>query len=140
MLSFDRDWKYNNASAYISTFSFQQNRHLLVYSLLFDCRIMTIFHIIKYYSKTGFVMYTQYSHGYFFIYLTIPLYFGGTWASLVVQLVKNPPAMQATPVLFLCWDDPLEKGQASHSRILAQRIPWTGAWRAIVHEVAKSRT
>ena len=140
MLSFDWHWKYNNTSAYICTFFFLAKQALLVYSLLFHCHIMTIFHIIKYYSKTGFVMYTQYSHGYFLIYLTIPLYFGGTWASLVAQLVNNPPAMQATPVLLLGWDNPLEKGQATHSRILAWRIPWTGAWQATVHEAAKSRT
>ena len=47
------------------------------------------------------------------------------WASMVVQLVKNPPAMQETPVLFLGWEDPLEKGTATHSSILAWGIPWT---------------
>ena len=41
------------------------------------------------------------------------------------QLVKNPPAMQETPVQFLDWEDPLEKGKATHSSILAWRIPWT---------------
>ena len=46
-----------------------------------------------------------------------------SWASLVVQLVKNPPAMQETPVQFLGWEDPLEKGKATHSSILAWRIP-----------------
>ena len=39
--------------------------------------------------------------------------------------VKNPPAMQETPVWFLGWEDPLEKGKATHSSILAWRIPWT---------------
>ena len=48
-----------------------------------------------------------------------------SWASLVAQLVKNPPAMQETWVQSLGWEDPLEKGKASHSRILAWRIPWT---------------
>ena len=46
-------------------------------------------------------------------------------ASLIVQLVQNPPAMQETPVRFLVWEDPMEKGKASHSNILAWRIPWT---------------
>ena len=46
-------------------------------------------------------------------------------ASLVDQLLKNPPAMQETPVRFLGWEDPLEKGKATHSSILAWRIPWT---------------
>ena len=41
------------------------------------------------------------------------------WASLVAQLVKKPPAMQETPVRFLGWEDPLEKGKATHSSILA---------------------
>ena len=39
-------------------------------------------------------------------------------ASHVAQLVKNPPAMQETPVRFLGWEDPLEKGQATHCSIL----------------------
>ena len=47
------------------------------------------------------------------------------WASLVAQLVKNPPAMQETWVLSLHWEDPLEKGKATHSSVLAWRIPWT---------------
>ena len=46
-------------------------------------------------------------------------------ASLVAQLVKNPPAMWETPVRFLCWEDPLEKGMATHFSILAWKIPWT---------------
>ena len=48
-----------------------------------------------------------------------------SWASLVAQLVKNPPAMQETWVRSLGWKDPLEKGKATHSSILAQRTPWT---------------
>ena len=47
------------------------------------------------------------------------------WASLVAQLVKNPLAMQETWVRFLGWEDPLAKGKATHSSILAWRIPWT---------------
>ena len=46
-------------------------------------------------------------------------------ASLVAQLAKNLPAMQVTPVRFLGWEDPLEKGMAPHPSILAWRIPWT---------------
>ena len=45
--------------------------------------------------------------------------------SLVAQLVKNPPAMQETPVQSTGWEDPLEKGTGTHSSILARRIPWT---------------
>ena len=44
---------------------------------------------------------------------------------LVAQLVKNPPAMQETWVQSLGWEDPLEKGMATHSSILVWRIPWT---------------
>ena len=50
---------------------------------------------------------------------------GLSTASLVAQLVKNPPAMQETWVQSLSWEDPLEKGKATHSSILAWRIPWT---------------
>ena len=48
-----------------------------------------------------------------------------SWASLMAQLVKNPPSMQETWVRSLGWEDPLEKGMATHSSILAWRIPWT---------------
>ena len=51
-----------------------------------------------------------------------PQYF---WVSLVAQLVKNLPAMQETWVRSLGWEDPLKKGKATHSSILAWRIPWT---------------
>ena len=43
----------------------------------------------------------------------------------MAQLVKNLPAMWETCVLSLGWEDPLEKGKATHSSILAGRIPWT---------------
>ena len=46
------------------------------------------------------------------------------WASLGAQMVKNPPAMQETWVKFLGQEDPLAKGMATHSSILAWRIPW----------------
>ena len=48
-----------------------------------------------------------------------------SWASVVAQLVKNPPAMRETWVRSLGWEDPLEEGMATHSSILAWRIPWT---------------
>ena len=47
------------------------------------------------------------------------------WASLVVQMVKNLPAMQENWILFLGWEDTLEKRMTIHSNILAWRIPWT---------------
>ena len=46
-------------------------------------------------------------------------------ASLVAQMVKNLPTMQETRIQSLSWEDPLEKGMAMHSSILAWRIPWT---------------
>ena len=46
----------------------------------------------------------------------------------MAQLVKNLPAMWETWVQFLGWEDPLEKGTATHSSILAWRIPWTIPW------------
>ena len=55
-------------------------------------------------------------------------------ASLIVQLIKNPPAIQETWVLSLGWEDPLENGKATHSSILAWRIPWT----VQSHRVAES--
>ena len=62
-------------------------------------------------------------------------------ASLVAQRVKNLPAMQETQVQSLGWEDPLEEGMATHSSILAWRIPMdSGAWQAVVHGVAKSQT
>ena len=51
-----------------------------------------------------------------------------SWASLVAQLVKKPPAMVESWVLSLSWEDTLEKGKATHSSILAWRIPWTSPW------------
>ena len=47
-----------------------------------------------------------------------------SWVSLVAQLVENLPAMRETWVRSLGWEDPLEKGKATHSSILAWRIPW----------------
>ena len=46
-------------------------------------------------------------------------------ASLVAQLVTSPPVTQETQIRFLGWDYPLEKGKATHSSVLAWRIPWT---------------
>ena len=57
-----------------------------------------------------------------------------TRASLVAQMVKNPPAMRETWVQFLGWEDPLEEGMTIHSSILAWRIPMDrGTSWATVH-------
>ena len=60
--------------------------------------------------------------------------------SLVAQMVKNLPAMQETQVRALGWEDPLGKGVAAHSSILAWSARDRGAWWATLHEVAKSWT
>ena len=60
------------------------------------------------------------------------------WEALVPEMVKNPPAMWATWVQSLGWEDHLEEGVATHSSILAWRIPMDrGAWQATVQSVAK---
>ena len=58
--------------------------------------------------------------------------------SLVAQIVKNLPAMRKTWIRSLAWEDPLEEGMATHSSVLAWRIPMDrGAWQATVHRVTK---
>ena len=60
--------------------------------------------------------------------------FQDSWASLVAQMIKNLPAMWETRVQSLGWEDSLEEGMATHSSILAWRIPMDrGAWWAAVH-------
>ena len=62
-------------------------------------------------------------------------------ASLVMQTVKNLTARRETWVLSLGWEDPLEEGMATHSSILAWRIPRDeGAWWAAVSGVEKNQT
>ena len=71
-----------------------------------------------------------------------------SWASLVAQMVKNPPAMQETWVQSLGWEDPLEEDMATHCSILAWRIPWTeepcGLWsmgsQGVGHGLATKHT
>ena len=58
-----------------------------------------------------------------------------SFTSYMAQLVKNPPAVRETWVQSLDWEDPLEKGKATHSSILAWRSP-----RTTVHGVTNSRT
>ena len=63
------------------------------------------------------------------------------WASLVAQRLKHLPAMRETWVRFLGWEDPLEKEMATHSSILAWKIPWTEEPGGLYSMgVAKSRT
>ena len=66
---------------------------------------------------------------------------GLKWDSLVAQMVKNLPAMQEIWLLFLSWEEPLEKGMVTHSSILAWRIPMDReAWQAAVHGATNSQT
>ena len=58
----------------------------------------------------------------------------------MAQKVKNLPALQETQVQSLGWEDPLEKGMAAHSSILAWEIPWTEEPGQLVHGVTKSQT
>ena len=67
-------------------------------------------------------------NSFLFLFFPSSLLFSGleTYrAGLIAQLVKNPPAIQEILVSSLGWEDPLEKGNATHSSILAWRIPWT---------------
>ena len=64
-----------------------------------------------------------------------------SWALLVAQKVKNPPALQETWVQFQGWEDLLEKDMATHSSIPAWRIPMErGARWATVHGLTKTQT
>ena len=57
--------------------------------------------------------------------MIIEITFGEWWVSLVVQMVKDLPALRETWVRSWGWEDPLEKGKATHLSILAWRIPWS---------------
>ena len=60
-----------------------------------------------------------------------------SWASLVAQMVKIPPAVRETWARSLGWEDPLEEGMATHSSVVAWRIPMDrGTWQATVHGIA----
>ena len=61
-------------------------------------------------------------------------------ASLVAPTVKNPPVVQKTQVRSLGQEDPLEKGMATHSNILAWKIPWTEEPGGLQRVATKSRT
>ena len=73
-------------------------------------------------SSVTVILYCGYTEPLVYYLEFISIY---TQISLVAQMVKNLPAMQETSVLSLSWEDPLEKGMATHSGILAWRIPWT---------------
>ena len=76
-----------------------------------------------------------------YLIYALQLHIASIWASLVAQLVKNPPSMQKTWVQSLGWENSMEEAMATHSSILAWRIPTDrGALQAILHGVTKSQT
>ena len=95
--------------------------------------------MVKFHSLYGWVIFPYVYIWNIYTYIYTRAYI---WATLVAQMVKNLPAMWQTRVWSLGQEDPLEKGMANHSSILAWKIPWTerGAWWATVHGVAKSLT
>ena len=103
--------------------------NLLIY--LLNLLIFTFFLLTDAFKDLNFPSITALPASICFIYLFIFSYvlicsiLIFPFHSLVAQLVKNPPAMQETWVRSLCWEDPLEERKATHSSILAWRIPWT---------------
>ena len=70
-----------------------------------------------------YTVWSQFSVPFFFLIYTFLLAYS-CFFSLEAQLVKNPPATRETWVRSLSWEDPMEKGTATHSSVLAWRIPW----------------
>ena len=87
------------------------------------CKFSVYIYIYLAYMYTHIYInkYILYHNIYYIIYIVLYV----VWASLVGQLVKNPPAMKETWVQSLGWEDPLEKETATHSSILPWRTPWT---------------
>ena len=71
---------------------------------------------MEYFTRKGSRIYPNYN--------TIGTLLNDSKASLVAQMIKNLPSIQETWVWSLGWEDPLEKGMATHSSILAWRTPW----------------
>ena len=88
----------------------------------------------------SFILFLSNSAGELFFFFCFA-FFSLLGASLVAWTVKNLLAVQETQGQSLDWEDRLGKEMATHSSILAWRIPMNrGAWRATVHGVAKSQT
>ena len=73
----------------------------------------------------SYIQYMHYISNIHISYIMNRKYSQYVWASQMAQTVKNLPAMQEIQIWSLGWEDPLEKGMATHSSILAGRIPWT---------------
>ena len=107
---------------------YSEHLHLLhlVSSTTF-CHISLFSHL---YNLLSICLYLSFISTYLVIYLSYSLLkilkvYYTVVPSLVAQTVKNLPAMQETWVWSLGWEEPLEKGMATHSSLLAWRIPWT---------------
>ena len=102
------------------------------------CNCRKSFHQLENQINTYHYNQNIYFHLMFTILLSI---FTLDWFSLVAQMVKNLPVMQETCVLSLGWEDTLKDRVATHSSILAGRIPMDkGAWKVTVYGVAQSWT
>ena len=106
-----------------SLLSFPLHPHLSAYSLWLDFGRLKISSLWKGPGLVTDVYKSTFKEGNWLCGSSDPVM--PIWTSLVTQVVKNLPAMQETQVRSLGWEDPLEKGIAIHSSILAWRISWT---------------
>ena len=84
----------------------------------------TLKSLLQHHSSKASILWLS---SFFIVQLSHYIYLKEVWALLVAQRIKNLPSMQETGVWFPLWEDPLEKGTATHSSIRAWRIPWTEA-------------
>ena len=107
-----------------ASFQLLEITHSMAWLLLFPDAKPALW--LEFYSSFKFLLPLPLPHGYWWL-LSLLRAYGIHWASLLAQMVKNLPAVQETGVRSLGREDPLEKGMATHSSILAWRIPWTEA-------------
>ena len=131
-------WVKQNVSIFLKVFRVSQHMgsclsHFIVHSLiigrehtLHDFSSLNFFWKLSYNTGSGLFWQRFHEH---LRRMYILLFWSGVlykWASLVTQTIMNLPAMQEIWVWSLGWEDPLEKGKATHFSILACRIPWKG--------------
>ena len=94
----------------------------------------------NHFKNKMFIFFLFYIYNLYVIHILYYIYIYVKWAFLVAQMVTNLPAVQKTWVWPLGWENPLEKGMATHSSSLAWRIPWTEKPGGLhtVHGVTKS--
>ena len=121
--------KLRDANIAINLYQDRNSVSYEIFSLFFFSFASTWTFIFSMVSQTVFISwwYTYFSLSPKSFHLPLHVYCPrySTWASLVAQMVKNLPAVQETWVRSLGWEDPLEKGMATHSSILTWIIPWT---------------